>query len=243
MNTIITVANIKGGVAKSTTAWAVSSLLARTFKVLAIDMDPQGSLSLALIDEVPANSHDIFARGVPIKEAVVPALPQYGPTLSVLSASPSLSGLDAEMAGKIDRQYIIADRIEEFDSFDFVVIDTPGSSGLLTSAALCAADHCLTPCCCDDACFSQLSAFKQMLEVIQRRLNPRLKWLPLLAVLHERWQLMDRAILDAMKIAYPVFEQVIPKRVALRDQMARQQPCDLPEFEVMTQQLLQEIRR
>jgi cellulose biosynthesis protein BcsQ len=123
------------------------------------------------------------------------------------------------------------------------VIDTPASQGILTTAALAAADFCLTPCSTDDAAFQQLPAFAATIEVIKRRINPRLVWLPVVPTMFDQRQVMDRAVLDAMREQYRVFDQVVPRRVAIREQMAAGQQCTVPELESLASQIIKEIRR
>lgn len=241
MTTVLTIFNSKGGVGKSTVTWGISSILSNSIKTLVIDADPQATSSLSLALPAHHGTYEFFARNENINDLKIRPLPAYSPMLELLAGTPALGGLESEMASRIDKQYIFADKVSDLTGFDLVLIDTPGSASLITSAALCSSDFCLCTCSCDDAALQQIPLLEKMIKTIQHRFNPRLKWLPILPNMLDQRQNMDRAVLEALRNNYPTFEQAIPKRVSLREQMAQQRPCCLPEFETFTQQLMKEI--
>jgi cellulose biosynthesis protein BcsQ len=131
----------KGGVGKSTSAYALSSFLSANSHVLAIDPDPQATMTNALLTEKPQYGvYDALTGTAALEEAIVPAAAPYGSRLSVLAATSNLATLEQETAGNLDRYYILRDLLDSTHGADFTVIDTPPSStSLMTVAALVAA--------------------------------------------------------------------------------------------------------
>jgi len=111
--TVISVAFAKGGSAKTTSAWSLGSCLEWSHRVLFWDVDPQRSLSSALVDfsEVTATGYDVLVNKMNPADAIIPALPTYGEKAKLIPASNLLTGLEAATATNIDRQHIFADAI------------------------------------------------------------------------------------------------------------------------------------
>lgn len=179
---IIAIAAQKGGTSKSTTSWALASILSWSYRVLAIDLDPQGIFWTSVGSVRAVTAYDTLSRGVPLQEATMPAGVGYDAKLKVVAHSPLLAGLDAETAGRFDRHFLLSDALATLSGFAYVVIDCPSSQGILTIAALCAADYCLTPSNTDDACYQQLEAMSKTMALVQSRFNPKLEWLPIVAI-------------------------------------------------------------
>lgn len=237
---IIAVSAQKGGTGKSTTAWALASFLSWNSRVLAIDLDPQGTLWNAIGQTSGKTIYDVLTRKVTLSEVFVPAAEGYNEKLKVVPYSPRLAGLDAEMAGSFDRHFILVDAISDLEDFDFVILDCPSAQGLLTVASLCAANFVLTPTGTDNASYQQLDSMKNTIALIRNRFNPQLRWLPLVATSYEQRQRLDQTILQEMLRNFDVFPQVIPKRVAIRAEMAAGNPCSSPELLIFVNQLVKE---
>ena len=189
----------KGGVGKSTLAWALSSLLSEDRKVLSIDLDPQGTLTNSLITDAISSAFDIFSGRLTLAKASTESRPQYSKNLKAVAGGDALSNLEQFTAGDLDRYYILSEVLANQPQ-DIVIIDTPpGSASFLTVSALVAATHVISPISLDAAAFEQLPAFKGLLQQVQRRLNPRLKWAGLVPNRFDVRRCLDHQVLAAIR--------------------------------------------
>lgn len=242
MQVVIACAMSKGGTAKSTLSWALCSILSEAYRVLAWDFDSQLTLTMALTDQVSVTGYDVLTGKAKIQEAISKSLPSYPKNLKIISASRLLVKLDAETNYNPERHYLVADALKEIrDQFDFIIVDCPSSQDILTIAPLVAATHCLSPCSTADASFQQVDRFMGTIKLVSRRLNPDLIHLPLVASIFSKTQVMDQQVLKALKDKYRVFKQVIPKRVAIKEEMAARIPCSNEEFRALVSELLGEL--
>lgn len=242
MKNILSVAQAKGGCGKTTSTHAIASILSKDRRVLVIDMDPQQSQSLALLNEWSGTIYDVLARGKSIGEVIIPALQAYGPNLYVIPASPLLSNLDTETSARFDRQYLLKDSLESLQDFDWVIIDCPSSQGILTVAPLTTATYVNTPVSTDPLCFEQVSRFAETITLVRKRFNPDLRWLPLLPSIHDQRNCLDREVLSAMRDRYDVFQTVIRRSVRIKEALAAQVPCNLPDFIQLVEEIKNETK-
>jgi chromosome partitioning protein len=221
----------KGGVGKSTTAYALSSFLSANGHVLAIDLDPQATLTNALLTEKPQYGvYDALTGSVALGQTIVPAAAAYGPRLSVLAATSGLAALEQETASNFDRYYILRDLLDSTQGADFTIIDTPPSStSLMTVAALVAATHVLTPISTDAAAFEQLPAFERLLDQVKRRLNPNLVWAGILPTRFDGRRRLDNEVLDALRAKYPLVHPPVAESVRIKEGMAKGLPANAGE--------------
>ena len=168
---VIAFANQKGGVAKTTTALN----LAVAFKesghdVLAVDMDPQGNLTMSQgidPDQVTKSMFDVLVHRVPLREVIVER------EIDVAVASIDLAGAEIAMSAQIGRERSLQKAIDaERQNYDFVCIDTPPSLGLLTVNALTAADKVIVPVQCEYLSMRGLVQLQNTLQMIRENLNP-----------------------------------------------------------------------
>jgi chromosome partitioning protein len=175
---VIAVANNKGGTGKTTTAVNLSSGLAfqKGYRVLLIDLDPQGNASMSL-------GVDIESLRYSIKDLLTGKMTDFrylawdkGKQLQVLPANSSLKDIEAELLGSVDGRLRLKSRIGSvLDEFDFVLIDTPPTTGVFTQAALVASDEILIPV---DVGYFSLQGIRQLLEEIEKireHFNPDLR--------------------------------------------------------------------
>src|SRR6266699_3962306 len=141
MARVIAVANQKGGVAKTTTAAALAAAwAARGRKVLAIDLDPQGSLTYSLglePDELEPTVHDVLTGRTPLDDTIVSVEEGF----DLVPAHIDLAGAEAYLLGRTAREYALREALEEvLDTYEVLLLDCPPSLGVLTLKALTASD-------------------------------------------------------------------------------------------------------
>jgi chromosome partitioning protein len=168
---VIAFANQKGGVAKTTTTLNLAVAFAETgHKVLCIDLDPQGNLTMSQgidPDKVEKSLYDVLVNDTPISEII-----QHR-EIDIAVASIDLAGAEIAMSTKIGRERSLEKALEEVSGdYDFVCIDTPPSLGLLTINALTAATKVIVPVQCEYLSMRGLVQLQNTLKMIQENLNP-----------------------------------------------------------------------
>jgi chromosome partitioning protein len=202
MATIIAVANQKGGVGKTTTTANLGAALAlRGCRVLLVDLDPQGNLTSAFglekdVQQTVAES--LLDRRVPLPVVPVANGATVDPNarhLSVVPAAVGLASAEAQLMNKLGRELRLRDQLLTVgDQFDFIMIDTPPSLGVLTINALVAASRVIIP---TEARFFSLQGLQMLEESIEEilYLNPRLEVLGILL------SKMDRRLKEERQVA------------------------------------------
>ncbi|MEZ0293770.1 MAG: ParA family protein [Solirubrobacteraceae bacterium] len=168
---VIAFANQKGGVAKTTTTLNLAAAFVEEgHRVLCVDMDPQGNLTMSQgidPDSLELSMFDVLVHDVPIKDVVRTR------EVDVACASIDLAGAEIAMSTKIGRERSLAKALRAVRSdYDFICIDTPPSLGLLTINALTAADKVIVPVQCEYLSMRGLIQLQNTLAMIQENLNP-----------------------------------------------------------------------
>jgi chromosome partitioning protein len=168
---VIAFANQKGGVAKTTTALNLAVAFKESgHRVLTVDMDPQGNLTMSQgvdPDKVDVSMFDVLVHRVPISEVIVER------EVDVAVASIDLAGAEIAMSTQIGRERALQKAFDEIrDDYDFICIDTPPSLGLLTVNALTAADKVIVPVQCEYLSMRGLVQLQNTLQMIRENLNP-----------------------------------------------------------------------
>jgi chromosome partitioning protein len=164
-------ANQKGGVAKTTTTLNLAVAFAESgYRVLCIDLDPQGNLTMSQgidPDKVEKSLYDVLVNDMPISEIIVKR------EIDIAVASIDLAGAEIAMSTKIGRERSLEKALKEVaGDYDFVCIDTPPSLGLLTINALTAANKVIVPVQCEYLSMRGLVQLQNTLKMIQENLNP-----------------------------------------------------------------------
>jgi len=171
---VIAFANQKGGVAKTTTTLNLAVAFAETgHKVLCIDLDPQGNLTMSQgidPDKVEKSLYDVLVNDMPISEVI-----QHR-EIDIAVASIDLAGAEIAMSTKIGRERTLEKALREVSGdYDFICIDTPPSLGLLTINALTAATKVIVPVQCEYLSMRGLVQLQNTLKMIQENLNPEVR--------------------------------------------------------------------
>jgi chromosome partitioning protein len=168
---VIAFANQKGGVAKTTTTLNLAVAFAESgHRVLAVDMDPQGNLTMSQgidPDSVDKSMYDVLVNDLSIREVIRKR------EVDVACASIDLAGAEIAMSTKIGRERSLAKALRPvLEDYDFVCIDTPPSLGLLTINALTAASQVIVPVQCEYLSMRGLVQLQNTLSMIRQELNP-----------------------------------------------------------------------
>lgn len=201
----IAIANQKGGVGKTATAHALGEALAAMGrKVLLVDIDPQASLtqSCGIFDTGGRSLAEVLGGAQPGRLAMGAAIVEVYENLSLAPADIALAGAELGLTSRLGRENVLRKALDILGRrFDIALIDCPPSLGLLTVAALVAADAVLIPTQPQAADLRGLRLFMDTLEQIRAELNPGLEILGVLVTFYDRRYLHHRAAIEAMSVA------------------------------------------
>lgn len=218
---IIAIANQKGGVGKTTCAINLGGALAQLgHRVLCIDLDPQGNLSVGL--GVDLNSVERGMAQVMVESDVTLASvvrPTKTQRLDVAPTTIDLSAAEVELMTAIGREMALRDKLapEIVKTYSHILIDCPPTLGLLTLNALVAADGVIIPVQTQYYSLKGVAALLKIIKTVQARLNPRLQVLGLLPTFYDTRTILSRDMLDSLKDLgdHQVFRTVIRQSVKI----------------------------
>ena len=211
---VIAFANQKGGVAKTTTTLNLGVALAEQGKrVLAVDLDPQGNLTMSQgwnPDEIERSLFDVLVHKLPISEIVLTN------EIDVAVSSIDLAGAELALASMIGRERALEKALLPVrEAYDFILIDTPPSLGLLTINALVAANGVIVPVQCEYLSLRGLVQLENTLTMIRENLNPHVEIQGILPTMFDKRLLHAREAVEILKenFGYLVLNTKIRKTV------------------------------
>lgn len=184
---VVICSNIKGGVAKTTTAATLGAgLVQKGYKVLFVDADPQSNLTMCFMPEPDEGSNTLYkvfagevvekngkevTREVPIAEVKV----TIKPGMDIVPGDFSLCSADLEFLGEINSMSMLKDALEEEkEQYDFIIIDTPPNVGILTMNAFIAGDIIITPMAADSFSLRAIQLLRKTIDKVMLKANPHL---------------------------------------------------------------------
>ena len=228
MGKIMSIANQKGGVGKTTSSVNLSASLASLGnKVLLIDIDPQGNATSGVgisKADVPHCVYNILVEEVPAEDVIVST---ELPNLDVIPATIQLAGAEIELVQILSREMRLRKALENLrDEYDYIIIDCPPSLGLLTLNALTASDSVIIPVQCEYYALEGLSQLLNTIRLVQKHLNKQLSIEGvLLTMLDARTNLGIEVVEEVKKYFQDkVYKSIIPRNVRLSEAPSHGRP-------------------
>lgn len=215
---IISIANNKGGVSKTTTALNLSSALSKfNKKVLMIDLDPQSSLTTySGLEPVNLNNtiYEVLTDKINIKESI---LKTYNDKVDIIPSSIDLSAAEVEIISRIGREFILKNKLEEVkDIYDYIIIDNSPSLGILTINSMIASDYIIAPV---EPTYLSLKGLDILLSTIQKvqTLNINLRLMGILITMFDMRTSHHNEVLELLRDDYNIFNSIVKRSIKFSD--------------------------
>jgi chromosome partitioning protein len=211
---VLAFANQKGGVAKTTSTVNLGAAMReRGLRVLAVDMDPQGNLTMSQgidTEGLEKSMYDVLVHRVPISEVI------YERELDVAAATIDLAGAEMALSSMIGRERALQRALDEVrKKYDYILIDTPPSLGLLTINALTAAEGVIVPVQCEYLSLRGLLQLERTLDMIRENLNPKVRIKGILPTLFDARTKHGQESIEVLRENFGklVFDTVVRKTI------------------------------
>ncbi|ACO87235.1 ParA family protein [Clostridium botulinum] len=220
---VVSIFNQKGGVGKTTTSINLCSCLAMNgYKILNIDIDPQGNTTSGMgLDKnsLELSVYDVLTSDeISIKEAIKQS--ELISNFYILPSTMSLAGAEIELINKLDRERILLQKLKEIENdFDYVFIDCPPSLGLLTINALAASDSVLIPIQCEFYSLEGVGQLVNTIELVQKSLNSNLEVEGVILSMYDIRTRLCNEVAEEVKKYFndKVYKTTIPRNVRLAE--------------------------
>ena len=218
MGKIVSIANQKGGVGKTTTAVNLSTSLAKSGKkVLMVDADPQGNATsgLGIEKEVEHSVYDVMVNEVPVRDTLKNSCVK---NLKVCPSNINLAGAEVELVSMMSREQRLKEKLDEVkDDFDYIIIDCPPSLGLITLNAFTASDSVLIPVQCEYYALEGLGQLINTINLVKRHLNKDFEIEGALLTMYDARTNLSNQVVKEVKNYFgeKVYKTVIPRNVKL----------------------------
>lgn len=228
MARIISVANQKGGVGKTTTTVNLGACLAFIGKkVLLIDSDAQGNATSGLgirKPDVKEDIYDVLVNEVPIKDTIIQTERE---NLSIVPATLQLAGAEIELTSMMARESRLKGALKDVsDEYDFILIDCPPSLGHLTINAFTASDAILIPVQCEYYALEGLSQLLNTVRLVQKHFNPELEIEGVLLTMYDARTNLGAEVVEEVRRYFQekVYDTIIPRNVRLSEAPSHGKP-------------------
>ncbi|MCI8832797.1 MAG: ParA family protein [Clostridia bacterium] len=230
MGRVISIANQKGGVGKTTTSINISTILAKKGKrVLLIDADPQGNATsgIGIEKKTEKSIYDVIIEETKIEEVV---LETQVKNLKICPSNINLAGAEVELVSMMSREYRLKERIEEEkENYDYIIIDCPPSLGLITLNAFTASDSVLIPVQCEYYALEGLEQLMNTVNLVKKHLNKELELEGALLTMYDARTNLSNQVVKEVKNYFEdkVYKTVIPRNVRLSEAPSFGMPISL----------------
>ncbi len=220
MGKIISIANQKGGVGKTTTSINLSTVLAkRSKKTLLIDADPQGNATsgVGIEKEIELSVYDVLIDEISVKDAI---LKTQIKNLDICPSNIDLAGAEVELVSMMSRERRLKEKLDEVkEDYDYIIIDCPPSLGLITLNAFTASDSVLIPVQCEYYALEGLGQLLNTINLVKKHLNKNLQIEGALLTMFDSRTNLAKQVVDEVKKYFSdkVYKTVIPRNVKLSE--------------------------
>ncbi len=228
--TIVAVANQKGGVGKSTTAINLGAGLAfQGERVLLVDLDPQGNTTSGLgVDRsaIKQSTYDLLVNDVAAEDVIEPSSVL---DLFLVPATIELAGAEIELVSMFSREHRLENALKTvIDDYDFILIDSPPSLGLLTINGLTAADEVLIPIQCEYYALEGVGQLMRNIQLVQTSLNPQLDVEGVVLTMYDGRTTLSKQVTKEVRDHFgkTAYKTVIPRTVRLSEAPSHGEPIE-----------------